>query len=133
MQTIDHVHTTRIEIRYAETDQMGVVHHAVYPIWFEQARTDYFRSLGASYLEIEKEGFVSPVLKLEVQYKRPTHYGEFADVETTLTREGALHFRFNYKVFVDGKLCTTGSSVHCFLKNGQPTREMPKQVQKLFP
>ncbi|MBR2212330.1 MAG: acyl-CoA thioesterase [Fibrobacter sp.] len=133
MQTNNHIHTTRIEVRYAETDQMGVVHHAVYPVWFELARTDYFRSLGASYVEIEKEGFVSPVLKLEVQYKRPTHYGEFVDIETTLTRKGSLHFVFDYKVFVDGALCSTGSSVHCFLKNGQPTRELPKQVKKIFP
>ena len=71
MEICKHVHTCRIEVRYAETDQMGVVHHAVYPVWFEQARLEYFRSAGANYTDIEAAGFVSPVLKLEVQYKRP--------------------------------------------------------------
>ena len=133
MEICKHVHTCRIEVRYAETDQMGVVHHAVYPVWFEQARLEYFRSAGANYTDIEAAGFVSPVLKLEVQYKRPTHYGEFVDIETTLIREGSLHFRFRYILFVNGVLCSTGTSVHCFLKNGAPTREMPSQVSLLFP
>lgn len=133
METCDHKHTTRIEVRYAETDQMGVVHHAVYPVWFELARTDFFKSAGASYLEIEKDGFVSPVLELVVRYKNPTHYGEFVDIETTLVREGRFHFRFSYKLFVEGKLCTTATSLHCFLKDGKPTRELPRQVSLLFP
>ena len=126
-------HTARIEVRYAETDQMGVVHHAVYPVWFEQARLEYFRSAGANYVDIEAAGFKSPVLKLDVQYRRPTHYGEFVDIETTFFREGAFHFRFKYKLYVDGVLCCTGSSVHCFLKGGVPTRELPEQISLLFP
>lgn len=133
METCNHKSTTRIEIRYAETDQMGVVHHAVYPIWFELARTDFFKSVGSTYAEIEADGFVSPVLELSVRYRKPTHYGEFVDIETTLVKEGSLHFRFTYKLFVKGELCTTGTSLHCFLKNGMPTRELPKQVGLLFP
>ena len=50
---------TRIQVRYAETDAMGVVHHATYPIWFEQARVDFFRAVGAPYDEVEREGFAS--------------------------------------------------------------------------
>ena len=53
---------THIQVRYAETDAMGVVHHATYPIWFEQARVDFFRAAGAPYDEVEREGFASPVL-----------------------------------------------------------------------
>ena len=74
---------TRIQVRYAETDAMGVVHHATYPIWFEQARVDFFRAVGAPYDEVEREGFASPVLELNVQYKRPCRFGDFVDVETS--------------------------------------------------
>lgn len=133
LEVCKHVYTCRIEVRYAETDQMGVVHHAVYPVWFEQARLEFFRSVGASYVDIEAAGFVSPVLELSLRYRNPTHYGEFVDIETTLQREGMLHFRFNYKLSVNGVLCTTGTSLHCFLKDGRPTREMPEQIKLLFP
>ena len=128
----NHTHRTLIEVRYAETDQMGVVHHAVYPVWFEQARLDFFKSLGFDYVMIEKMGYKCPVLKLEVNYRAPTHYGEFVQVETTLRRKGNFHFEFSYKLFVDEKLCSTGSSVHCFLKNDAVTNELPPQILTLF-
>ncbi|WP_298767879.1 thioesterase family protein [uncultured Fibrobacter sp.] len=133
LEICKHIHTTRIEVRYAETDKMGVVHHAVYPVWFEQARLDFFKSAGASYVDIEADGFTGPVLKLEVQYKRATHYGDFVDIESVLERTGVYHFRFKYKLFVEGVLCATGSSLHCFLKDGKPTTELPKQVELFFP
>lgn len=133
MENQEKTSTTRIEVRYAETDQMGVVHHSVYAVWFEQARTDFFRKVvGTSYAEIEKEGFVSPVLELNVRFRNSTHYGEFVDVETSLVRESKIQFRFNYKLTVEGKLCATGSTLHCFVKNGMPTRELPKSVEKLL-
>ncbi len=123
--------TTHIEVRYAETDAMGVVHHATYPIWFEQARIDFFKAVGAPYTEIEKEGFASPVLELTVQYKRPCKFGDVVDVETKLVHESALKSRFMYKVFVNGVLCTTGSTLHAFTKGGIPTREKPECVKKV--
>lgn len=131
METAKRSYTARIEVRYAETDQMGVVHHAVYPVWFEQARTEFFRVAGASYAQMEAEGFMSPVLELNVQYKNPTHYGEFVDVETTIERVGSVRFKFNYKVYVEGKLCTTGYTIHCMLKDGRPTRELPSGFNKI--
>ncbi len=132
MKTSTHQQSTRIEVRYAETDQMGVVHHSVYAIWFEQARTDFFRTVGADYAEMEKEGFTSPVLELSVQFRNSTHYGEFVDVKTSLVQEDRIRFRFHYEVYVGDKLCTTGTTLHCFLKNGRPTREMPEKIGLLF-
>lgn len=54
METCSYEYTTRIEVRYAETDQMGIVHHSVYAIWFEQARTEFFRTASASYADMKK-------------------------------------------------------------------------------
>lgn len=123
--------TTHIEVRFAETDAMGVVHHASYPIWFEQARIDFFKAVGAPYTEIEKEGFESPVLELNVQYRRPCKFGDTVDIETKLVRESALKCRFLYRVLVNGTLCTTGSTLHAFTKNGIPTREKPECVKRI--
>ena len=130
METCTFKHNTRIDVRYAETDQMGIVHHAVYAVWFEQARTEFFREAGASYADMEAEGFSSPVLELNVQFKNPTHYGEFVDIETTMVRVDRLRVRFFYKATVNGKLCTTGSTLHCMLKDGRPTRELPSGFAK---
>lgn len=126
-----YTHTARIEVRFAETDAMGVVHHATYPIWFEQARTELFRTAGAPYAEMEKEGFESPVLELNVQYKQPCRYGEFVDVETSMERIDKLKCRFNYNVYVEGKLCTVGYTVHIFTKNGRPSRELPESFKRI--
>ena len=130
METCTFKHTARIEVRYAETDQMGIVHHSVYAVWFEQARTEFFREAGASYAQMETEGFSSPVLELNVQFKNPTHYGEFVDIETTMEKVDRLRVRFHYKAFVGDKLCTTGSTLHCMLKNGRPSRELPSSFSK---
>ena len=129
MEICTYKHTARIEVRYAETDQMGIVHHSVYAVWFEQARTEYFRTAGASYADMEAEGFGAPVLELNIKFKQPTRYGEFVDIETTMYREG-LKVRFEYKLYVNGKLCTLGTSLHCMLKNGRPTRELPSSFSK---
>lgn len=133
MEICSYEYTARIEVRYAETDQMGIVHHSVYAIWFEQARTEFFRTAGASYADMEAEGFACPVLELGVQYKAPTHYGEFVDIKTTLVKEDKLRYRFKYELSVDGKLCTVGTTLHCFTKAGRPTRELPAKIAVFFP
>ncbi len=124
-------YTTKIEVRYAETDAMGVVHHASYAVWFEQARIEFFKALGAPYTEIEKEGFESPVLELNIQYRRPCRFGDSVEIVTTMVKESALKCRFVYKVFVDGTLSTTGYSIHAFTKGGVPTREKPECFKKV--
>ena len=65
---------TKIRVRYAEVDRMGVVHHAVYPVWFEVGRTDFFRSLGRSYAELENSGILLPLIQLECHYLSPVRY-----------------------------------------------------------
>ena len=62
-------HVAKIEVRYAETDAMGVVHHSVYPIWFEQARTEIMRIHEHPYHLLEAEGFNCPLIQMELEYK----------------------------------------------------------------
>ncbi|MBO7383031.1 MAG: acyl-CoA thioesterase [Fibrobacter sp.] len=133
MEQKTYVHTSHIEVRYAETDAMGVVHHASYPIWFEQARIDFFKSIGAPYTEIEKEGFESPVLELVVRYRKSCKFGDTVDIESAITRVNKLKWRFQYRLLVKGELCATATTLHAFTKDGVPTNEKPECFKKVEP
>ena len=62
-------HISTVEVRYAETDQMGIAHHSNYAVWFEVARTDFIKAVGISYTDVEKEGIITPLTSLECKYK----------------------------------------------------------------
>lgn len=64
-----------VVVRYAETDQMGVVHHAVYPVWYEVARTDCIKKIGVTYAELERMGVMTPVVDLNCHYSGSAYYG----------------------------------------------------------
>ncbi len=114
------IKSTELKVRYAETDQMGVVHHAVYPIWFEACRTDFMEQLGYPYSRIEEEGFMTPLIKLDVNYKSGAKYGDTVLVDAKITELGLIKFTFSYTVKrkSDGMLLATGSTtLACCDKN----------------
>ena len=114
------IKSTEIKVRYAETDQMGVVHHAVYPIWFEACRTDFMEQLGYPYKRIEEEGFMTPLIKLDVSYKSGAKYGDTVLVDAKIKELGLIKFTFSYTVKrkSDGALLATGSTtLACCDKN----------------
>lgn len=100
-----------VEVRYAETDQMGVVHHAVYPVWFEMARTKLCEQTGFHYAEIERLGYLLMVTGVEVRYLRSAHYGETIRVRCRLARLASRALAFEYDVERDGE-DATGDPVH---------------------
>ena len=122
---------TDIEVRYAETDQMGVVHHAVYPIWFETARTDYSAKLGMTYHKMEEMGVMLPVSQLELHYLGSAKYGETVRVETRAVRLTPARVVFCYRIFAQDsdRVITTGKSVHAWV--GRDMR--PLNLRKHFP
>ena len=69
----------KIEVRYAETDQMGVVYHANYLVWMEIGRTNLIEDLGFKYAEMENDGILAPVIDVNISYKQPMKYGETAE------------------------------------------------------
>lgn len=73
-QTTIHNHSINITARYAETDQAGVVHHSVYPIWFEMGRTELLRAAGFAYKDLESAGVFFVVAKLFVKYRQSAKY-----------------------------------------------------------
>ena len=109
--------TTEINVRYAETDAMGVVHHATYPVWFEIARTDYIKMLGLSYSEMEKGGVMLPVTAITVKYHLPAKYDDKLTVTARVTRLTPARVEFAYTVTRNGELLTEGTSSHAFVSS----------------
>lgn len=106
-----------IEIRYAETDAMGVVYHANYIVYMEVGRTQLIQDIGFNYAELEEQGFVSPVLDISVQYKKALRYGQKATVRTWVKEHGRLRTTYAYEIcHEDGSLAATGQSVHTLIR-----------------
>jgi acyl-CoA thioester hydrolase len=106
---------TRFRVRYAETDQMGVVYHSNVIIWFEVGRVEMMRQLGFTYLEMEQEGGTHlPVVDVRCRYKAPARYDDIVVVRTRLVnvRESLLHFAYEILRDQDGSLLAEGESVH---------------------
>ncbi len=106
---------SRIAVRYAETDQMGVVHHAVYPVWYEVARTDYVaQALGLSYAEMERMGVMTPLSELCCHYAGSARYGEEILVRVWVSRLTPARIEFCYALHREGeeKPFHTGTTLH---------------------
>ena len=106
-----------IEIRYAETDQMGVVYHANYLVWMELGRTQLVKDLGFDYAGLEERGYLSPVLDLSVQYKKAMRYGQVATIRTWIHEHGKLRTTYAYEILhEDGSIAATGKSMHTLIQ-----------------
>lgn len=123
--------TEKINVRYQETDQMGVVYHANYLVWFEIGRTAFVESLGFNYHDMEKEGVVSPVTHIEADYKRPAKYGDPCYVTTWVESYDGLRTRYGYEVTNhNDELLVTGFSDHVIVKQDS---FRPISVRRRFP
>jgi acyl-CoA thioester hydrolase len=121
-------HTITITPRYSETDQAGVVHHTVYPVWFEMGRTELLRENGLAYSELEKAGVFFVVAELTAKYRRPCFYDEKLELTTTCSRITSARVEHSYQLkrASTGLILSEGSSIlACVDKSGKPQR-MPK-------
>ncbi|HEX6201904.1 MAG TPA: thioesterase family protein [Thermoanaerobaculia bacterium] len=116
--------TIDVEVRYAETDQMGVVHHAEYVVWFEMARTRLCATSGWHYADVERLGYFLMVTGVEVSYRRPARYGETVQVSCSLARLGSRGLTFAYRVTRGGDLLARGTTEHVWIDraSGRPCR-----------
>jgi acyl-CoA thioester hydrolase len=92
-------HESRLRVRYGETDQMGVVHHANYVLYIEESRTNLMRDRGCSYAELERRGFALPVRKLDIRYRASALYEDEIAVRTHVGRIGAASVSFVSEIF----------------------------------
>lgn len=122
---------TEVAVRYAETDQMGVVYHANYLVWCEIGRTKLIEDLGYNYASMEKMGVLSPVTSLEMKYHAPAKYGESVLIETWIETYNGVRFSYGYNMYNQGsKLCLTGTSEHVCV---DAETFKPINVKKRFP
>lgn len=120
-----------IEIRYAETDQMGVVYHANYVIWLELGRTQLIHDLGFSVVDFEKRGYVSPVLDIHIQYKASLRYGDKAIIRTWVKSQDRLRTTYGYEILNGtGTVAAIATSQHTVVKKES---FRPISLQKVDP
>ena len=123
--------STTIRVRYAETDAMGIVHHAVYPVWMELGRSDLLRELGQGYSEWEAQGVLMAVAELKVKYRVPARYDELVDVRTWVKQGGRRQVIFGYDISRDGIRLAEGESSHLVMGADGRHRVMPEAMQAL--
>jgi acyl-CoA thioester hydrolase len=110
-----------IRVRYAETDRMGLLHHANYLVYFEQGRIELFRSQGYSYKDVEDQGFFLVLTQIAVKYRRPVHFDDLLTLRTTIKRTTAVRIDHRYEVLRDGTLVAEGeSTLACVDAEGNP-------------
>lgn len=127
---------TTVRVRYAETDQMGVVYYANFFVWFEVARVEWMRHLGFSYkqMEIEDDSFVV-VARASCTYKRPAKFDDVIRIRTRVSDSRKRTITFTYEVFKEGadRVIATGETLHVICdKNGRP-KTLPQKYRKYFP
>jgi acyl-CoA thioester hydrolase len=130
-----HVGEVRIRVRYAETDQMGVVYHANYFVWFEVGRVEFLRQMGFSYREMEENDacFIA-VVDARCRYKAPAHYDDEISVRTTLknVRESVIHFGYELVRDGDATLLAEGETMHVVTDAEMKRRTIPEKYMQAF-
>jgi acyl-CoA thioester hydrolase len=127
-------HATRVRVRYAETDKMGVVYYANYFVWFEVARTDLLRAAGWSYREMESDGVQLPVIEATCSYRQGARYDDDIEIRTAGHLLSPVRLAFDYQVLrpADGAPLAEGRTVHAAVDvNGRPCR-LPARARSLF-
>src|ERR1700675_3100446 len=129
------VNETRIRVRYAETDQMGVVYHANHFIWFEVGRVELLRQLGFSYKDMEqKDKCFIAVVEARCRYKAPVHYDDEVIVRTYLrhVREKVVRFGYELRSAETGELLAEGETTHIVADSGMKPRALPEKYMSVF-
>lgn len=126
---------SRVRVRYAETDQMGVVYHANYLVWFEVGRVDFIREIGLDYRAMEQEdGAMIAVVEATARYKAPARYDEELIVRTRLAGVRGALVRFKYEVVraADGLSLCEGETIHMVVDREMKKRDMPQKYAERF-
>lgn len=132
MELPDHMtmqsHTIAIVPRYVETDKGGVIHHSVYPIWFEMGRTELLRANGVAYKDLEAAGIFFVVAELCLKYRRPAFYDEDLDLTTTYSNVTAGKVEHTYRLTRRGTglLLVEGTSVLACVNADGKVRRVPE-------
>lgn len=126
---------TKLRVRYAETDKMGVVYHSNFVIWFEVGRVELLRQLGFQYSDMEAEDNCHiPVVDLRVRYKAPALYDDEIVIRTQIKNVRSSLLHFSYEVFreSDRTLVATGETMHIIVNNKLERTPLPEKYMQAF-
>lgn len=127
-------YSTKVRVRYAETDQMGYVYYGNYASYYEVGRVECLRSLGLSYKALEDQGIMMPVLECHTKYLAPGKYDELLTVKTIIKEMPSVRITFNYEIYNEAeKLINQGETTLVFvnMETGRPCR-VPESMEKLL-
>ena len=128
-----HTCESRLRVRYAETDQMGVVYHANYLVWMEIGRTDFCRDCGFSYRDLEREeGAFIAVAEIHCRYHAPAHYDDEVIVETQIARLSRRLIEFSYRIRTEAALLAEGRTIHVVVGADKRPRSLPDRYMGLM-
>jgi acyl-CoA thioester hydrolase len=128
-------HETEVRVRYAETDQMGVVYHANYLIWFEIGRSEFCRARGFSYREMEeKDNALLVVAESYCRYKSPAFYEDVITVRTNVSEVRSRSIRFSYEIYrpSDQVLLADGETLHLVTDENKKVRSLPASYKEML-
>ena len=128
--------TITFRVRYAETDKMGIAHHSSYLLWFEMARIELMRSIGLSYAQIEKDGYLMPVLEMHVKYKRAVTFDQLLHITASIEQKPKARLTYNYIILDGENVICEAHSIHGYmnLKNKaiKPPRVFLNKMNEYF-
>lgn len=127
-------HLTNVKVRYAETDQMGVVYHGNYAQYLEIARIDWLAAIGISYRKMEEEGVMLPVYELKLKFLNSAKFDDELKIETVLKRKPGVRIEFEYRIFnQEGVLLTEAETTLVFIDiaRNRPMKCPPYLLEKL--
>jgi acyl-CoA thioester hydrolase len=116
----------QIRVRYAETDRMGLLHHANYLVYFEQGRTELLRKTGRTYKDVEDEGFYLVLAKIEVRYRAPARYDDLLTLHTTVIRRTPVRIEHEYRLVRGTEVLAEGSSTLACVDKSGSLQAMPE-------
>ena len=125
---------TKISVRYAETDKMGIVHHSVYPIWYELARTEAIKKIGISYTTLEKNGIMTPLTELNCKYIYPAEYEDVLLIKVEISKLTPARIVFYYEIYKGGiqTPINTGTTTHAWVGEDLKPINLKKQYPEIF-
>ncbi|HET8549042.1 MAG TPA: thioesterase family protein [Bryobacteraceae bacterium] len=135
MTTNRHVHETRIRVRYAETDQMGVAYHSNHLIWMEIGRVEYCRSIGIHYREMEEsDGILLAVVEAQCRYLYPARYDDEVIIATSVAKLGTRSIAFDYELRLGdtSRGIASGHTKHVFCDQSLRPVRLPAKYARLF-
>src|SRR5215472_12799587 len=119
-----------IRVRYAETDRMGLLHHANYLVYFEQGRTELLRSQGLAYKDLEDQGTLLVLTRIQVRYKSPARYDDLLTLRTTEVRTTLVKIEHRYELLRDGTMLAEGTTTLACIDRDGRVQALPESLRE---